>query len=547
MYQNEKDKLATELAPEEITHSCTKKKTIKFTDYAISKYVPSFIGEDKKTRDRDIVSFDRSSGIKGLKLVCYRSSKRRVVMMRYWHDNKSKPYTFGEITVTFGIKQIRDQYNELVKDHQNNKGHWIKDPKQTQELNAKRITKAIVEDALELTVNEIVEKYLKANLPRYSRPGTLTTITQKTFTRFLIGYNKRHSHLKFEDDKRGYGRIDFVANIHLRTVAPTSWEDLFNKFPSGTGIDKSQKERSVYDSDIGKSLIKDLTTPMIKNYIEKNSQSVGQKTNLQKCLSALYNFALSNDYLTNRKTDINPTKFTIKKIDAPLDVEGNPIYENKNSKYNNSSFTRDELVMINDKAIEGRKLYPFQPEACLMIMATALREETVKKMRRQDVDYEKGIIKIPGGINKSRETTEVIITPPVLEVLNMINEQLEKPEFRLYKNVPWLFPTTRIDKKKIFIRSYTESDATRLKTLRGVWTYITSETGIVGAIRMFRKTYARMSKIELGQTGKAKLLTGHQQDSTFDVFYDKGTIDEKKEYANQVSNIYNFIKHKKTG
>lgn len=468
-------------------------------------------------------------------------------MMRYWHDNKSKPYTFGEITVTFGIKQIRDQYNELVKDHQNNKGHWIKDPKQTQELNAKRITKAIVEDALELTVNEIVEKYLKANLPRYSRPGTLTAITQKTFTRFLIGYNKRHSHLKFEDDKRGYGRIDFVANIHLRTVAPTSWEDLFNKFPSGTGIDKSQKERSVYDSDIGKSLIKDLTTPMIKNYIEKNSQSVGQKTNLQKCLSALYNFALSNDYLTNRKTDINPTKFTIKKIDAPLDVEGNPIYENKNSKYNNSSFTRDELVMINDKAIEGRKLYPFQPEACLMIMATALREETVKKMRRQDVDYEKGIIKIPGGINKSRETTEVIITPPVLEVLNMINEQLEKPEFRLYKNVPWLFPTTRIDKKKIFIRSYTESDATRLKTLRGVWTYITSETGIVGAIRMFRKTYARMSKIELGQTGKAKLLTGHQQDSTFDVFYDKGTIDEKKEYANQVSNIYNFIKHKKTG
>ena len=69
MYQNEKDKLATELAPEEITHSCTKKKTIKFTDYAISKYVPSFIGEDKKTRDRDIVSFDRSSGIKGLTLI----------------------------------------------------------------------------------------------------------------------------------------------------------------------------------------------------------------------------------------------------------------------------------------------------------------------------------------------------------------------------------------------------------------------------------------------------------------------------------------------
>lgn len=190
MDQNEKDKLDTGLAQEKITQTCTKKKTIKFTDYAISKYVPSFIGEDKKTRDRDIVSFDRSSGIKGLKLVCYRTSNRRVVMMRYWHDNKSKPFTFGEISETFGIKQIKDQYNELVKDHQNNKGHWVKDPKQTQELNAKRIKKEIVEDALELTVNEVIEKYLKDNLPRYARPGTLTAISQKTFTRFLIGYNK---------------------------------------------------------------------------------------------------------------------------------------------------------------------------------------------------------------------------------------------------------------------------------------------------------------------------------------------------------------------
>jgi len=545
MDQNEKDKLGTKLVREEITETCTERKTIKFTDHAIDKYVPNFIGKDNKTRDRDIIPFEKSSGIKGLKLVCYRTTKKKVVRMDYWYDSKSYPFTFGEIKSGYGVKQIKDEYSELAKDHQNAKGHWIKDPKLTQQQNEKRIRKEIVEDSLELTVNEVIEKYLKANLPRYSRPGTLTAITQKTFTRFLIGYNKRHSHLKFEDDKRGYGRIDFVANIHLRTVAPTSWEDLFNKFPSGTGIDKTQKERSIYDSDIGKTLIKDLTTPMIKNYIEKNGQSVGQKTNLQKCLSALYNYALSNDYLTNRKTDINPTKFTIKKIDAPLDVEGNPIYENKNTKYNNMSFTRDQLVRINDKAIEGRDLYPFQSEACLMSMATALREETVRKMRRQDIDYENGIIKIPGGINKSRETTEIVITPPVLEVLNMINEQLEKPEFRMYKNVPWLFPTTRIDKKRIFIKSYTESDATRLKTLRGVWTYITSETGIVGAIRMFRKTYARMSKIELGQTGKAKLLTGHQQDSTFDVFYDKGTISEKKEYANKVSNIYNFIKRKK--
>ncbi len=84
MDQNEKDKLNTEPAQQEITETGTDKKTIKFTDYAISKYVPSFIGEDNKTRDRDVIPFEKSSGIKGLKLICYRSTNKKVVMMRYW-------------------------------------------------------------------------------------------------------------------------------------------------------------------------------------------------------------------------------------------------------------------------------------------------------------------------------------------------------------------------------------------------------------------------------------------------------------------------------
>jgi len=545
MSERNKDiKLDTELAQPEITQTGTARKTIKFTDYAISKYVPSFIGKDNKTRDRDIIPFDKSSGIKGLKLICYRSTNKKVVMMRYWFGAKNLAYTFGEFREGYGVKQIREEYYNL-SDHQNNKGHWIKDPKQTQINKEKRITKEIVSDAQELTINEVIERYLQDNLPRHARPGTLTAKTQHTFTRFLIGYNKRHTHLKFSDDNRGYGRIDFRANIHLRTIAPKSWEDLFSKFPSGHGIDKSQNERSVYDSDIGKTLIKDLTTPLLRNYIDKNTRSIGQKTNIKKCFNALWNYAKDHDHLTNRTTDINPTLFTIKKADAPLDVEGNPIFENKNTAYNDLSFTEEELNNINNNLMVSRETHPFQSEAILLIMTTALREESVLKLRRRDIDYEKGIIKLPGGIIKNRETTEVVITPPVLEVLKMIEEQLDKPEHRLYKNVPWLFPTTRIDKKKIFINSYVQSDDTRLSTIRGAWNFVRDKTGIFGVPRMFRKTYARMSKNALGQTGKAKLLTGHAQDSTFDIFYDKGTLKEKIEYANTVAtNIYSFVKRK---
>ena len=78
-------------------------------------------------------------------------------MMRYWFGGQYRAYTFGEFRDGYGVKQIREEYYNL-SDHQNNKGHWIKDPKQTQINKEKRITRAIVEDALELTVNEVIEK-----------------------------------------------------------------------------------------------------------------------------------------------------------------------------------------------------------------------------------------------------------------------------------------------------------------------------------------------------------------------------------------------------
>ena len=41
---------------------------------------------------------------------------------------------------------------------------------------------------------------------------------------------------------------------------------------------------------------------------------------------------------------------------------------------------------------------------------------------------------------------------------------------------------------------------------------------------------------------KARALTGHQQDSTLDIHYDKSTDGQRKEYANKVSKIFDFEK-----
>ena len=93
-------------------------------------------------------------------------------------------------------KECERIITDIYKTHSDDKGHWIKDPKQTQINKVKRITKEIVSDAQELTINEVIERYLQDNLPRHARPGTLTAKTQHTFTRFLIKYLQKKTKSK---------------------------------------------------------------------------------------------------------------------------------------------------------------------------------------------------------------------------------------------------------------------------------------------------------------------------------------------------------------
>jgi hypothetical protein len=63
-----------------------------------------------------------------------------------------------------------------------------------------------------------------------------------------------------------------------------------------------------------------------------------------------------------------------------------------------------------------------------------------------------------------------------------------------------------------------------------------------GAPKMLRKTFSSIAKIELGTTSKARALTGHEQDSTLDIHYDKTNRAKAREYAHQVAKLFNFDK-----
>ena len=56
----------------------------------------------------------------------------------------------------------------------------------------------------------------------------------------MAGYNHRQSLVRFIDDEDGYGFSEFRSNKHLRVVKPTSWRDLFRKYPPGKGIIKDR-------------------------------------------------------------------------------------------------------------------------------------------------------------------------------------------------------------------------------------------------------------------------------------------------------------------
>ena len=134
MKENRTDnKLGTELGHNEISHSRTQKFKLKFTDFAVEKYVASFF-INGKVKARKYVPFDvsRHTILKGLKLVQFQKTKKKYFILRYWFNGKSKDLTIGEFKPgVFGCRECENKVFDIARAHQSNKGLWVKDPKAT--------------------------------------------------------------------------------------------------------------------------------------------------------------------------------------------------------------------------------------------------------------------------------------------------------------------------------------------------------------------------------------------------------------------------------
>ena len=540
MKENKTDnKLNTRLVPGEITQTSTKKFKLKFTDFAIEKYMSSF-GVPGKYRVYTPFDVTKNTILKGLKLCQYLESKKKYFVLQYWYNSKPNYITIGEFKPgVFGVRDCENKVFEIARAHQDHKGIWIKNPKTTIQNEQTKITKAVIEESQKLTINEVIIRLCKANFPKAKREGRLTADSIQKKVKDLIGWNWRTRHLLYLDDRSGHGQVHFKANFHKRTAKPDDWDDLFKKFPVGHGIIKDKKfnpnnERSVFDSDLGKLVIDELNTGIVKRYLEHKDRSFGKKKNMLDTFKTLWAFAKDNN-LFGDIIPQDPTKdITFKRPDVAL---------SPGSIYNERRFTEQEIAKMFQwlTTPENYERYPFQAEIILLMMITGRRAEETMKIRKTMIDYEKELITLPASITKARKKEFIDITEPVAKVLKQIENHINGPH-KAYRFVDWLFPTTRINKKKLHEDYYVRSDQCRTKEIRGCWNAMMKELDMTGAPKMLRKTFSSMAKIELGTTSKARALTGHEQDATLDIHYDKTDSVKRKEYAHKVSKLFNFDK-----
>ena len=92
-------KLGTELEHKEIPQTRAQKFKLKFTDYAVNKFIANFPDGNLKARRYFPFDVSRHTILKGLKLVLYQNTKKKYFILQYWFNKKTKLITIGEFVL----------------------------------------------------------------------------------------------------------------------------------------------------------------------------------------------------------------------------------------------------------------------------------------------------------------------------------------------------------------------------------------------------------------------------------------------------------------
>tara|TARA_Y100000114_G_scaffold127588_1_gene124292 strand:- start:2869 stop:4353 length:1485 start_codon:yes stop_codon:yes gene_type:complete len=427
-----------------------------------------------------------------------RKTKRKVMVLDYWlNDNIerklkngkivkgcSKRYVLGDYhRQDFNVKAIEKKIADLRTQYgSKNSLTWDVDIHEGEQLKKRQKYNEQVSELQRSTFNDCIKSFFEANCPQIHKPSeTLHRTTIVENLRYLIGYNERTKALKVITNERNQGEIEFKEGI-------TSWQQFWNKYPPKDYAEIGPG-KSIFDTPFGQKVLADISEHDVRYYLNTLSSSPGTKKQIKECFSYVWNHAKEKSML-GANSPQNPVLNI--KIEKPT--------KSAASKFNKLEFTDEQLAAILDKCEEKKNKYPFQSFVLKMQMYTGRRRETILKLKWSMIKwYEKefpsgakvhGHIEIPGEIVKTKNDDQIWITPILKDVIIEQHKTRELHHWAMF--IDWMCPSIRV-KDKNFLRKGNENntDAARMKDVRGFWDEITSELGITGeaAQRMFRNTH----------------------------------------------------------
>ena len=516
----------------------------------------------------------KDSHQKGLKLKILRGKSgdkftEKVYYVQFWFGGVSDKHRIGKHRQSFGVKECNDYLIDLYKDHTDPKtGFWIKNPIETARDNKRIVPKEDSSIPQGKTINEVIESYCGADEEEGHRgflkdikQGYKTSKSAKNIFRGLAGYSKRQSLVTFEDDESGYCVRKFTPNKHLRVVAPQSWKDLFRKYPPGHGMltkDReyynrrkkqtymipASKNKSIYDSSLGKSLIEKLTPGDVEAWC-KDLTSMEVKKDYVKVFTSLWFWARKRGWLG---TDPGLCPITLETVYVKKEIR-------KESVYTDTAISLDELNVFFDCSEELSHQFPFKAELHQLMAVTGIRKAEALKLKKSFVDFKEGVINLPKGINKQRFKNQIVpITPEVEIVLKNILDMGKRPglEFYKMKDFPWLFATRRWKQERYFDKDFRLDIKTRLggdenyiPALRELMRHRLNDPELIYAPKVLRKTFVTLSRQQLdGRSDKVKHLSRHKSEEILEASYDKPQRAEIKDWGNKATSIMTFIKRR---
>jgi len=476
-----------------------KTPSLKLNDRSIKTLTTNFLTPTQ----RDSISYRfkdcKGMSCQGLRLVHYRTSNRKQLILDYWINGKARKYVMPDYNPeTFNVRHIEKKIAELRNVYGNPHNlTWDKDINIGERTAKISRFKEQLSETSSKTIKEIIELFYAAGFPKIRNDGTSPSRTSiSNMSRYILGIGDRKHSFKLDEDASRNG-------VMVLKKGYSSFTEVFKKHPTKFNPDDYSNDDivfkpkvAIYDGPLIVYNISELTTELVNKYLA-TSDKPSIKIELKLALSYLWNFAKHQGFIPG--TPENPFKEV--RISKPRLTHM--------TEWNKKEFTQEQLNLIWNVCETIKPEFPGQPELFQLALVTGRRIETLLNLKWSNIAFKEttevyvdddgnekiikyhGVISVPPWSNKTDDTDKLPITNTLFQILKSLQlvRDTQEPWRRF---IDWVFVSPRVADKE-YLRADNRNDTAkaRLKEPRHCWKKIVSLTSLTGQAmqKMFRTTY----------------------------------------------------------